>query len=407
MFTTESQFRTAVRKAWKARREGGIDIYTQRVRNLNWTKAVEIVNKDHPGSDPRSSITRERIKSAMANFAVKIFSTFQRLTPVAKKAVQEAYTNWEVDMAKRAGIQTIVTSSGEVIPILPDQEVATARGEAPSSSTDRGDAYNPLLDQPFIAKLVDKFMHSDAAQWNDVIADGINIYFLCRIIECGFVCPAIMWLKNGQGGWAFRCPACLSRYYPHVKTGGRIPASKILVWSDVVSSTLDSAIQDHTTARGEEGTNARLAAVQTTCRQLLGKNTQTLLVEWPDTSSQNLLNALSAATLGIVDELKGDTSNRTFEETEQRLLQLQAHMQHPDRMQRFTFTEAQKKWVREHNASRSGVDAGWDYSHLESGYVGFRYHYQPQEHVATHKEVVQMLALSKFVVAARSAASRL
>ena len=386
LFSRYSEFKSASRKSWKRRREGGLDTYTQRVRNFNWQRAQEMLQKDFPGEDTTTVAWRQRVKLALGTFAIKVFTTFQRLSPKAQVAVTQGLAEWEGAMAKKAGLATVQITTGygevcETLPLEPEVEPAA-----------------------FVDKLADKFIHPDAAQWNDVIADGVNCYFLCRIIGCGLVCPSIMWIRNGWG-WQFRCPACLSKYKPFEQTGGKIPASKIMIFFETPEGGTSTGYGDAPPANVSDGD--RLQAVQACMRQLVGKDPRAILVEWPDTSSQNLLNTLAAATVGVINQLRSDVKAQSFEESEKMLMRLQHNMVHPGVMKSYQFPASSKLWIDEYNKGKeTRADGQWNYSHLESGYVGFKYPYRPGEAVAGFRQIIQMIALSKFVVAGHIAPKR-
>ena len=115
------------------------------------------------------------------------------------------------------------------------------------------------------------------------------------------------WLKNGDGGWQFRCPGCLRLYAPWIETSGRIPAQKVLCLSDNGGFHPPLAICD------EKKGVMQLPpfAVRGCVIQLHSRVTECILTQWPDTSTENLINTLKAATLGILDEARSEMQDTT------------------------------------------------------------------------------------------------
>ena len=254
-------------------------------------------------------------------------------------------------------------------------------------------------------------MEKESFQWVDVIVDGVNQYWICRHIDCLYVGPAVCWIKNGEGGWQFRCPDCTRVYAPWIKSGGRINAQKCLV----INETGVKPIQPI----GDEAHGIVLYppfAVRQTIINLIRVPAEMMLTEWPNTSSEDLINTLKAATLGIIDQVKTEVQTQSFEISEARLLSLMRVQNSENIMKVKEFPAARQKFFKEWNEAHKGVDGGWSFDHLnvsEPGepakhrYIGFNYKYVQDEHVMTRQELTMMFALSKYCVAARMSRARL
>jgi hypothetical protein len=240
--------------------------------------------------------------------------------------------------------------------------------------------------------------------------DGVNQYWICRHVDCLFVGPAVCWIKNGDGGWQFRCPDCMRLYAPWVQSGCRIKAQKCLVLNETGKAVLPIADE-------KAGRNLYPPfAVRQTILSLNRSASEMMLTEWPNTASEELINVLKAATLDIIDEVKQQVQQQSFEESEEKLLSLLRVHEGETVMTVRDFNAAKRRHLTEYNACHTGVDGGWSWEHLKVNeanqedkyqYVGFNYKHEEGEHVMTHKELTMMFALSKYCVAARMSQARL
>ena len=178
--------------------------------------------------------------------ADRIYNAIADMTPKARETVVEAFETFENNLARKAGLSTV---RGELVELTGEDAVNT----------------NEFLD-----------VHS--FQWVDTIVQGVNEYWICRHKDCLLVCPAVCWIKNGDGGLQFRRPACLRLYAPYVGTSARIKAQKLLRVSDQGKHGPQMIMDE---AKGSVVVPP--FAVRDCVLLLQGQLTECFLTEWPCT----------------------------------------------------------------------------------------------------------------------------
>jgi hypothetical protein len=116
--------------------------------------------------------------------------------------------------------------------------------------------------------------------------NGLDDYYMCRRIECGFVGPNAHWIKSVSGG-KFRCPDCGEQHHPWVKIEGSdafIPAQKILIFG-----LLDTGPE-------KRSFELKSPALFDHSEFEFPTNIQMQLTMWPDTVTQSLINEFKAET---------------------------------------------------------------------------------------------------------------
>ena len=372
-------FKTRARASFRERTDKAKNVYFQRVRNMTHDKFLAQLTIDFPG-DNKIQI-RNRMRTFAGTLAERITDVLSGFSPQTKKVVDEAFEKFEADLALKAGL------------------ITTARGEIIGQIDTEAEAFIPEV-------TTNKFLDTHSFQWVDCIVRGINEFWICRHFDCLLVCPAICWLKNGDGGWQFRCPACLRLYQPWVQSSARVNAQKLLCITGQ-----EGLIPDLDSDESSGEVTIPPCAVREVSLMLQGRISECFLTEWPCTSSANLMNTLRAATLGIIDKAKEMCRSMTLEESEEKLMSYLNVQMVPNNFSVRKFTAAQQLWIKEKNAGARGVDAGWSFEHLKTknrgdpaedyNYVGMNYKYTEGEPVLTHEQTVMIFALSKYVCSAR------
>lgn len=356
-------FKTKARASWRARADSARNIMSQRVRNMNHDEYMKALLEEFPG-ESRAEI-RRKFRAIGSQLATRVNEAITAMSANAQKVVGEAMVTWESQLARKA--EDLGDNDGIYIP-----EITT-----------------------------NIFLDSHAFQWVDTIVAGLNEFWICRHKPCLMVIPSVCWLKNGQGGWQFRCPACCRLYQPWVKSTGRIAAQKCLCISDTPY---------HPPLMLSDSALSRVAVeplvVRSACLRLDGSLLDCVLTEWPDTSTENLINTLKAAALGIVDEVRQEVREVPLEESEAKLARLMRVQKVPVQFSIREFTDQQ--WILDKNkgAKQGTVDADWSFEHLrdEKGaysYVGMKYPYVEGEEIMTYQQCIQAYALAKYVCSAK------
>ena len=386
----QKAFRTKARSSWRTRQAKALNDYTQKVRNMNWDKFNQNLEADFPGLNKAEA--RAKFRSLAGHMAERVYEAIAAMPPRTRQVVIEAMDTFEVQLARKANIK--------------DGDLETFDKQAPpgSSSTVRGEEdqedSNSLGYIPRVTTNI--FLDTASFQWVDTVVAGINEYWICRFLDCLLITASVCWLKNGDGGWQFRCPACQRLYQPWVKTAGRIPAQKVLCLTDSAYHPPLMLCDDNMQPAPVEASMVRNA-----CLTLGGTLVTTILSQWPDTSTENLINTLKAATLDIVENVRNQVREIPFEESEAKLLALNRSQVLPQQFQLFEFTREQQEWIDKKNAGakQGTADSQWSYEHLKNGdsyqYFGMRYRYSEGEEILTYEQTIQMFALSKFVCSER------
>ena len=376
----KKSFKTRARASWRQRTDKARMTYFQRVRCMTYEKFAERLRMDYP-SENQAQI-RARLRTMAGTMADRIYNAIADMTPKARETVVEAFETFEHNLARKAGLSTV---RGELVELTGEEAAG------------------------FISEIsTNEFLDSHSFQWVDTIVQGVNEYWICRHRDCMLVCPAVCWLKNGDGGWQFRCPACLRLYAPYVDSSARVKAQKLLCVGDQCKHGPQMIMDE---IKGSVVVPP--FAVRDCILLLQGQLTECILTEWPCTESGNLMNTLRAATLGLVDQVKGEVRTQTLEESEQRLMSMMVTQHVPQNFVKKRFTAAQQLWIDEKNkgAKQNTVDAGWSYAHLRTqdtgdknadfNYVGMHYQYEEGEPIFTYEQTVMMFAYTKYVCSAR------
>jgi hypothetical protein len=126
-----------------------------------------------------------------------------------------------------------------------------------------------------------------------------------------------------------------------------------------------------------------------------------LLMQWPDTSTAVLIAKFAMAANGILDQMGSSLEGMCEAEIEHRFLQIVGLQQQPHIFQTKQLKQHIMDHIDAHNEAGDfqGVDHNWSYRHIIHGYTACKYPYVEGERVLTWVEVIQMIALSKWMLA--------
>ena len=253
-----------------------------------------------------------------------------------------------------------------------------------------------VLDPEWVPQLQGLFLPDDVAQYLSEITRGVDEFYICRHLDCGYVGRNTDWACNGT---QYACPECARQYRPWLDTAMRTLAQKILIVGK--PKTAVPGLVPMLRVGAVAGTNFKDTAADV----LLGGDFEMMLCEWPDTATTSLQNTMKEITAKIVEEFK----TRPVEDIEQDIIQLVKSTTRPYFQTRFLKEEAIAQFNELNKVAKPGKE--WTLKNLESGYEGFMYVYPPkdQQIILTHTDVIRLWGLTRAMlqVGRSAAASRL
>ena len=93
----------------------------------------------------------------------------------------------------------------------------------------RGQLIKKAEDESYTPELTSRFVPDAMMQNAHKLVKGVDEFFLCRFLDCLYVCRNTQWIPNCGLEGQFCCPACGRQYMPWVQSTGRVEANKVLI----------------------------------------------------------------------------------------------------------------------------------------------------------------------------------
>jgi hypothetical protein len=214
---------------------------------------------------------------------------------------------------------------------------------------------------------------------------GVDEFYLCRFMDCLYVCRNTQWIDNGG---QYCCPACSRQYRPWVQSGGRTTANKVLV--------LELTGKD-IQAWSECGTkSAREVERVLKGYQLAGEGKAEVVfpILWVETTTQALMNRYKEIHLGLQKELL------TLHE-EERAAHVMSEIQKsavPALFSHTPFSPVVKAQVDHNNLMRP--DRPWKYDHILGGTEGCFMEEPKMQEPLDNDNMCRLFGLAEMLVSA-------
>jgi hypothetical protein len=159
-------------------------------------------------------------------------------------------------------------------------------------------------DETYVPKLKSSLMPDEVMQNAHRLAKGIDEFYLCRFLDCLYVCRNTQWIDNGG---QYCCPACGRQYRPWVTSGGRTQANKVLIVELGGKALEEYSRMDTTNGKEVASILKRLPLAKDSSSKL----ELVFPILWVETATQSLINRFKEIALGLESELeKYDDSQR-------------------------------------------------------------------------------------------------
>lgn len=342
------RFKKAVALGWKDHKRANLQHVEERVRVVNYNRFKQALPRMLGEDD---YIYRQRVLAAMSAFAVRVVAAVTRASPQMQAAYVQATHEWQ-----RAYMEV-----------------------AADSHSDNGPEQFLQVREACMTHLL---IPSHLSEFMTSVVEGVNIDWICRRVDCLMVVHAAHWIKRSECH-KFRCPSCGERYRPWYGSSYSIRPSDTFI--DAQKVLCLEAVASVATGVQE---CSELADI----RKDASSVDSMFLMQWPDTSTQSLIDKFMVITAQLHDEIRCKSDHEIVNE----LRILSERTCNP----RFSWQQVSDDVltkIEDLNVC-SPKKPPWMLDHIPDGYLGFKYPFVHDEVILGYEETMRMLGLARYVL---------
>lgn len=235
-WVSREQFKALANGRWNERKKKA-GKHSSVARGITWKQAIQDIGHRHPGAVKRA--WREELKVVARTIADFVSRAYKGMTDYNKLRFVVAFQEMEHNLKAVATDPTFVpTFDWKPLSDEPGADLSVqAQALAAAGLTNVGGTKGADLSVQdrivadagaTIASLF--FVPERTLDYASELMPGLDDFYLCRNMECRCFCPATCWVKQ-EGKDRFRCPLCITEYWPWRAKPSFMRPNKMLVAS--------------------------------------------------------------------------------------------------------------------------------------------------------------------------------